>query len=144
MYTIATTPPLRSMDHVRVNALVAILASASVLKPRYEALTTLFLSVTISHASTVILCTAYSVTNALPFFTLVKPVGASGVVLANTYIVSATTLLGALWPNISTPRVTVLQISECAVCSYAWDKPPAQAARNEVDFPTWNCSAGWT
>ena len=88
-----------------------ILAITSALTPRYEAPATLFLSVAISPASAVILCTAYPVTNALLFFTLVKPGGASGVVVANSYVVSATTLLGPLCSNISTSRVTVLQIS---------------------------------
>ena len=88
------------MDHAHVNAPVAILASTSALTPRYEALTTLFLSVAISSASPVILCTAYPVTDALQFFTLVKPGAASGVVLANTYVVSATTLLGSCGPTL--------------------------------------------
>ena len=55
------------MDHVRVKAPVAILASTSALAPRYEAQTTLFLSVAISPASPVILRTAYPVSDALPF-----------------------------------------------------------------------------
>lgn len=41
----------------------------------------------------------------------VKPDGASGVVLANTYELYATALLGVLWPNISSERVTVFLIS---------------------------------
>ena len=41
----------------------------------------------------------------------VKPDGALGVVLANTYELYATTLLGVLWPNISSQRVTVFLIS---------------------------------
>ena len=98
---------------------VDILTRTSALTPRCGVLATLFLSVAISPASPVISCTAYPVSDALPFFTLVKPGGASGVVLANAYVVSATTLLGSLWPNISTSRVTVFQISGCGVCSYA-------------------------
>ena len=105
---------------VRVNALVAIPASTSALASRYEALTTLSLSVAISLASLVILFTPYPVTDAPTFFTLVKLGGASGVVLANTHVVSATTLLGSLWLNV--PRVTVVQISGCGVCSYAMGK----------------------
>ena len=63
---------------------------------RYEVLNAIFLSVTVSPASPVV-------------FILVRPDGAPGVVLANTYEVYAITLLGSLWPNISTPWKTVFR-----------------------------------
>ena len=108
---------------VRVNALVAIPASTPALASRYEALTTLSLSVAISLASLVILFTA---TDAPTFFTLVKPGGASGVVLANTHVVSATTLLGPCGSTFHGSQYFRYPGAGYAVMQ--WDKPPAQAA----------------
>ena len=50
-----------------------------------------------------------------------------------TYVVSVTTLLGSLWPNISTPRVTVFQISGCGVCSYAMEQTSSASSMR------WGC-----
>ena len=115
------------MDHAHVNAPVAILDSTSALTRRYEALTTLFLSVAISPASPVTLCTACPVTDALPFFTLVKPGGASEFVLANTYVVSATTLLGSLCPTFQLHGSQYFTYPGAGYAVMQWDKPPAQA-----------------
>ena len=98
------------MDRVHVNVPVAIPAHTSVPRPRYKVLNAIFPSVTISPVNPVTLCTAYPVTDPLRFFILVKPDRASGVVLANTYKVYTTTLLGSLWPNTSTPWSSVLDI----------------------------------
>ena len=62
MCTLMTTPLLSSVDPLRVNAPVAIPASTSAVTPSYFTLTTLFLSVAISPANPVILCSTCPVT----------------------------------------------------------------------------------
>ena len=117
--TLMTTPLLSSMDRVRVNAprchtCQYISSDTELWHPNYSFSVCGYFT---CQSSNLVYC--ISCNRILPFFTLVKPSGASGVILANTYIVSTTTFLGSLWPNISTPRVTIFQISGCGVCSHA-------------------------
>jgi len=100
---------------MHVNALGVTPASSSLLSPTYEALKAPSPSAIMSPACRKILCTVYPAADA-PISTLVKLGEVSEVDLKNICEAYATTPLDFLWHNLSTPPVTVLQMSRCEAC----------------------------
>ncbi|KAK2566301.1 Tetratricopeptide repeat protein 28 [Acropora cervicornis] len=110
-----TALPPSSLGHMHVIAPGVKPASSSLLSPIYGALKAPSPSAIISPALRKILCTVSPAADA-PISTWAKLGEVSGVALVSICEAYATTPLDFLWHNISTPPVTVLQISRCEVC----------------------------
>ena len=120
-YAPPTTPRLSSLGHVPVNALVAIPVST------YQVLNAPLPSENILRVCQKISCIAYPAADA-PISTSVKPGEASEVDLLSICETYARTLLDFWWPNISTLRATVSQMSSCVVC--VWVVAPTSSVNN--------------
>ena len=115
VYTPPTALPLSTLGYMHIIAPGVKPASSSLLSPIYGALKAPSPSAIISPALRKILCTGSPAADA-PISTSEKLGEVSGVTLVSICGAYATTPLDFLWHNISTPPVTVFQMSRYEVC----------------------------